>query len=253
MIVLPLHDCLQEFRSAKVTSRLLLAAPKHILHNGLGGNTGMIAAREIKGLVALHTMPPDKDVLERGGEGVTTVKLSGDVGWGDGYCEAALLLDEFAAMLDVVLGFVEAFFIPPVVPSRLDNLGGVCLGEGAIVQRLKDLLLAFISLLNVFAELLLAGLLLFLLLLATLAGGLVVACYSLRCPFRLESGILFCLLPFLLELLRSLDLLLYFSRRILARGIGVSGVEEDGLGVGVDGKGCGGDGSGLAALEKLKC
>ncbi|KAF2105678.1 hypothetical protein BDV96DRAFT_592107 [Lophiotrema nucula] len=243
MIVLPLHDRLQELRSTKIMSRLLLAAPKHALHNRLGGNTGMIATREIKGLVALHTMPSDKDVLERGGERVATVKFSGDVGRGDGYCEAALLLGEFAAMLNVVFGFVEAFFIPPVVPSRLDDLWDVCLGEGAVVQRLKDLLLAFLGRLNVFAELLLVGLLLFLFLLTALAGGLAVACGSLRCLFRLESGILFCLLPFLLELLLGLDLLLYAlpaaiaARRILAWGIGVGGVEEDGFGVGVDGRG----------------
>lgn len=240
-------------------SRLPLAAPKHILYNGLGRDTGMITTREVKGLVALHIMPSDKDVLERGGERVATVKFPGDVGRGNGYCEAALLLGEFAAMLNVVLGFVEAFFIPPVGPSRLDDLGDVCLGEVAVVQRLKDLFLAFLGLLNIFAELLLVGLLLFLFLLTALAGGLVVACCSLRYLFRLESGIIFCLLPLLLELLLGLDLLLYAlpaaiaARRISACGIGVGGVEEGGFGAGVDWRGCGGDGSGFVALERLKC
>lgn len=93
----------------------------------------MIATREIKGLVTLHTMPSDKDILQCGGKGVATMEFSGDVRRGHGYCEAALLLSEFAAMLNIVLRFVETFFIPPIIPSRLDNLRDVWLGEGAVV------------------------------------------------------------------------------------------------------------------------
>jgi hypothetical protein len=109
------------------------------------------------------------------------VKLSGDVGRGHGYCEAAFLSSELAAMLDVVFWFVEAFFIPPVLARRLDNLGDVCLGEGIVVQRPEDLLLASFGLLNVFVELLLLSLPLHLLL-SALVGALVVASYSL-CTF----------------------------------------------------------------------
>jgi len=218
----------------------------------------MVATREVKCLVALHPMPPDKDILERSGERVATVKFSGDIGGRHGYGEAALLLDKFAAMLNVVLWFVETFSIPPVIPSRLDDSGDVGLGKRTIIERLKYLLFAFLGLLDVLAELLLVNFLRSLFLFAALASSPVFACSSLRCLLRLESSILFCLLLLLLSLLLGLDLLLYtlpsdiVARRILACGIGVARVEGESSG-GVNGRGCGDNGSVRVALENSKC
>jgi hypothetical protein len=69
---------------------LLLAAPEHTCYNRLGQDTSMVATRQVKGLVVLHTVPSDKDVLEHRYERVTTVQFPSDVGGWDGYREAAL-------------------------------------------------------------------------------------------------------------------------------------------------------------------
>jgi len=198
----------------------------------------MIASRKVKSLVALHAVPADKNVLERSGKRVAAVKLTGNVGRRDRYCETTFLFGKFTAMLNVVFGLVEAFFIPPAVPRRFNDLWDICLGEGAVVQRLEYFLLAFLGLLDVFPELLVVGLLLSLLLLFAggLAGDLGAACCSLCGLFRLEFSIFFSLFPLLFQLLLGFYLLLYVDRRILGCRIGVGGIVKRGLCVVLDGR-----------------
>jgi hypothetical protein len=57
-------------------------------------------------------VPPDQNILERCGEGVSAVELAGDVGRGDWDDEVAGALD---GAVGLELRLEEALLLPPVV------------------------------------------------------------------------------------------------------------------------------------------
>jgi hypothetical protein len=108
---LPLHGALEELLTTEVVPRLLLTPPQHLLDDALGGDTCVIASRQVECGEAAHAVPSYKDVLEGCGEGVTAVQLAGDVRGRDGDDEAASALD---SAISLEFGLEEALLLPPV-------------------------------------------------------------------------------------------------------------------------------------------
>src|SRR6185312_185139 len=89
VLLLPPPHPLQEALPAELTPAGAFEA-KLALHHELGGNAGVIGARQPEGVVALHAAPAGEQVLERRLEGVADVELAGDVGGRDHDAEGGL-------------------------------------------------------------------------------------------------------------------------------------------------------------------
>ncbi len=76
---LPLPDPLDEGLPAQVMAAQALLLRELALHHVLGGDPGVVHARQPQGVVALHAAPPDQRVDQRVVEGVTDVQGAGDV------------------------------------------------------------------------------------------------------------------------------------------------------------------------------
>lgn len=81
--------------------------------------------------------------MERGREGVSAVKLSGNVrgrNWND---EGALRVDFLVVVAWCgILGLEETLLLPPVIPSTLNNLGDI--GRPVrVFKATEDLLFAY--------------------------------------------------------------------------------------------------------------
>ena len=79
VLLLPGPHALQELLPAQVIAGQALLA-QVLLHLDLGGDTGVVRAGQPQGLVPLHPLEADEDVLQGGVHGVAHVQLAGDVG-----------------------------------------------------------------------------------------------------------------------------------------------------------------------------
>ena len=80
VLVLPVPDALQELLAAQVVAAQSLPDAEVLLHLDLGGDAGVVRAGQPQGVVALHALIADQDVLQRAVHGVSHVQLAGDVG-----------------------------------------------------------------------------------------------------------------------------------------------------------------------------
>ena len=79
VLLLPGPHALQELLPAQVIAGQALLA-QVLLHLDLGGDAGVVRAGQPQGLVPLHPLEADEDVLQGGVHGVAHVQLAGDVG-----------------------------------------------------------------------------------------------------------------------------------------------------------------------------
>ena len=117
VLLLPLPDPLDEGLPPDLAPFQPLPR-QFALHHDLGRDAGVVGAREPQGLVALHPLAPDRDVLQQLLEGVADVERPGDVRRGQ---------DDAERLLPAVRRGVEvAASLPFGVPARLDLGGLVC-------------------------------------------------------------------------------------------------------------------------------
>ena len=82
----------------------------------LGGDSGVVAAREPEGRVAHHAMPADERVLGGGGQCVAEVEFTRNVGWGH---------DDDERLLPLFYGWGEVAVVEPKLVDAAFDLGGV--------------------------------------------------------------------------------------------------------------------------------
>ena len=134
-------DLLQQF------AELLIA--QAALDHGVGGDAGVIAARQPQRGMALHAMIAGHQVLQGGGQGVAQVQRAGDVGrWhGDGERRP---LGIGQAAFDLLFRLEIPLRLPPVVEPLLGGLGVVGLGHGEFRHDIFSVPLGFqVSMLQV--------------------------------------------------------------------------------------------------------
>ncbi len=79
VLVFPLPDALDELFAAELVAIEIFFFFEAAFDNGLRGDAGMIGAWHPEGVVALHALEADDDVLQRVVEGVTKMEGAGDV------------------------------------------------------------------------------------------------------------------------------------------------------------------------------
>ena len=159
VLALPFPNGVDELFASEIVSRLLLLAPKHVLDDALGRNTGVITSRHPQGCLAVHTVPPNHHVLKGVSKSVAHVESTSDVRRRVNDDERSGILD-LAILLE--LGLEEALLLPPAIPGRLDGDRVVRLEVG-VFERSDALLLTLGGILDVFGNGCLFGLLRFLL------------------------------------------------------------------------------------------
>ena len=75
----PLPDTLLELFAAQVVAVGSLLG-QQALHHPLGGDAGVVLAREPQSVVAQHPAPAGQGILDGGGEGVAQVQFAGNIG-----------------------------------------------------------------------------------------------------------------------------------------------------------------------------
>ena len=126
---LPRPDAPEELLAAQVVARLALLFLQLALDHHLRGDAGVVDARQPTDVVPAHPFVPGEHVLHGGGERVTQMQRSGDVGRRLDDGERRLVAD--------VLRAEKTLFFPPLSPMRFDALGLVALVEiGRVRARL---------------------------------------------------------------------------------------------------------------------
>ena len=80
VLFFPVPNALQEFLAAQIITGQALFLAQILLHLDLRGNTGMIRTGQPQGLVALHTLKADQNILQRGVHGMAHVQLACHIG-----------------------------------------------------------------------------------------------------------------------------------------------------------------------------
>ena len=120
-LFLPLPYTLQELLPAQLVA-VGAFLPESPLHLGLGGDTGMVAARHPQGIVALHAAPANQDVLQGIVQGMPHVQLTGYIWWRNHDAIRLLFLIHYSMK--------QLVFLPEAIPLllkafRVINLGNV--------------------------------------------------------------------------------------------------------------------------------
>src|SRR5690606_5644109 len=114
----PLEDPLDELLAAELLAGLALAL-EQALDDDLGGDARVVRARQPQGVVPLHTLVPNEDVLEGRTAGVTHVEGARDVRGRDRDHVRRAIVVRVRARLEVPLG------LPALVPMGLGLAGRV--------------------------------------------------------------------------------------------------------------------------------
>ena len=118
---LPVPDPLQEFLPAQVIAGQALLHPELLLHLDLGGDAGVVGARDPQGGISLHPLKANEDVLQGAVHGVAHVELAGDVGRRH---------DDGIGLLFGIPDAGEALvFLPLLINSAFHLMGVVDLGQ----------------------------------------------------------------------------------------------------------------------------
>ena len=122
-----LPDQLHELFPAQLMPVLTLGSQLPF-HRPLGGDAGMVGARQPEGRRAAHAAPADQGILQRFLQGVSQVQLAGDVGGRHDYAVGSLVR---------VWRRCEETLVQPILINALLNVGGVispghvCGGSGS--------------------------------------------------------------------------------------------------------------------------
>lgn len=105
----------EELRAAQVVTCLALVDAQVFLHLDLGGNAGVVAAWHPQGVVALHALIADQDILQRAVQGVAHVQLPRHIGGRH---------DNGERLLAVIRLGVEALSVyPHLIDAAFHSLG----------------------------------------------------------------------------------------------------------------------------------
>ena len=117
----PDPDALEQALAPDVVAGLALLLEQLLLHLHLGGDPGVVGAREHERLVPLHALAADDVVVDRVLHGMAHVQLAGDVRRRDG--------DAVRGAFGIGPGPEPARRLPAPVPAPLAALGVVPLGK----------------------------------------------------------------------------------------------------------------------------
>ena len=81
VLVLPDPDSVDELFAAQVMPALFFFLQQPLFDDGLRGDTGMVGARHPQGVVPLHPLEANEDVLQRVVQRVPQVQGPGNVRW----------------------------------------------------------------------------------------------------------------------------------------------------------------------------
>ena len=79
LLFLPFPHSLDELLPADLEPVYTFFSHQLPIHDGVGGYTRMVCARHPQGVIPLHPLPPDQDVLESHWHGVSLVQNAGDI------------------------------------------------------------------------------------------------------------------------------------------------------------------------------
>ena len=128
VLVLPLPDALDELFAAEIVAGLLLFLEQPPLDHGLRGDAGVIGAGHPEGVVALHPLAANENVLQRVVERVPEVQRAGDVRRRNDDRE------RLAAWIGRARCGSSRVRSPEVVPLALARLGVVDIAWGVLRQ-----------------------------------------------------------------------------------------------------------------------
>ena len=117
VLILPVHDGLEECLASEDVSRLALLLEEALLDHTLGGDASVVESGNEEGSLSEHAVPSNQAVLDSSGEGVADVQTSGDVGRRTGNDEGFRL----GLAVGTILGLKETLSRPPVVPTGFDR------------------------------------------------------------------------------------------------------------------------------------
>ena len=123
--VLPLPDAVHQAVAAQLVPAQFFFGQQAALDHGLGGDAGMVGARQPKRLESLHPLPADEDVLERVVQGVAQVQGPGHVRRRND--------DGIGLLGRVGLAVKVALLFPEAIPALLG--GGVIVLFGEVGKR----------------------------------------------------------------------------------------------------------------------
>ena len=114
VLVLPGPDTLKELLAPQVIAGQPLGFAQLFLHADLGGDAGVILAREPECGIALHALIAGEYVLKRRVQRVTHMQLPRNVGWGHD--------DGKGLFLFIAYGVKPAAFFPEIVDPRFHGM-----------------------------------------------------------------------------------------------------------------------------------
>ena len=123
VFVLPVPDALKELLAAEVVTGQALLLAEVFLYLDLGRDARVVGAGHPQGLVALHTLGADQDVLQGLVERMAHVELAGHVRGRDD--------DGIGLFVRIDLGMEKAGVVPEAVQLVLDRFGVVGLWQFA--------------------------------------------------------------------------------------------------------------------------
>ena len=126
-LTLPLPNFFHELVSAEVVTILTILLHKHLLHDGLRSNAGMVGTRHVQSGMALHAVPSGQRILHGGRKSVAQMERSRNIGRGDDHDELLVVrpvLGSFRIARVVSLG------LPPVLPGGLYGVGMIPIFHG---------------------------------------------------------------------------------------------------------------------------
>ena len=128
VLLLVFPNAFEELFTAKIVTGLAFVHLDALFDDDLSGDTSVVRTRDIQDVLSVHTLEAADGVLDSGGEGVTEMETTSDVGRRKDDDELAVFILNLGTF-GVGLGVEVTLVFPPLSPLLFDFVGVVASGH----------------------------------------------------------------------------------------------------------------------------